>query len=156
MLKDNEIKKVKFFDADRWIVGALTVDSSTTYVDNSDKLMEQVESLYSSMMHLEKLVVHMYNSDNKDMCKDELVIQKFKITKSDLQQRNEKCFKFARIVEIRDGSESYIGGGQPIDTNLVKNKLATKIARNMMNNKSVKGKNKLAKARNKSANKKLS
>jgi len=56
------------------------------------------------------------------------------------------------IWELFDPSK----GGQPIDTNLVKNKLATKIARNMMNNKSVKGKNKLAKARNKSANKKLS
>jgi len=99
MLKDNEIKKVKFFDADRWIVGALTVDSSTTYVDNSDKLMEQVESLYSSMMHLEKLVVHMYNSDNKDMCKDELVIQKFKITKSDLQQRNEKYVRDNGVLQ---------------------------------------------------------
>jgi len=46
-------------------------------------------------------------------------------------------------------------GGQPINKNMVKNKLSTKIARNPVNNKSAKEKNKLVKERNRMTKEKI-
>lgn len=58
------------------------------HVYSSNKFVEHVERSYSSMRHLEILVV--YNSDSSDMCGNELVIQRLELVKGDLHQRTKK------------------------------------------------------------------
>lgn len=51
------------------------------------------------MRRLESLVVHLYNLDSSNICREELVIQRLDIVKGDLQQRIENEVKGNAILQ---------------------------------------------------------